>query len=313
MKNPHPQQPRPSLFIILNSLFIIFLASCTPPPVSDILPTRMKTAVFPTLIPAATVASTVPPPARTPIPSPPPSPTRCLAGRMITGVYPSAAAGESRFRIYLPPCYDDGRLYPTLYLLPGNVHDDSIWDEMGLDEAAERGIVDGLLPPMLIVMVGGGGMANSTSGGAGSYEFVILDDLIPFIEGSYAADPANRAIGGLSRGGYWALEIAFRHPDAFVSVGGHSAALVDCCATDDVNPLYTGVHNDLTDLRIYLDTGRDDYLRANVTLLHEEMAAAGRDHRWVLNDGAHEEAYWMAHLDAYLAWYAEGMDADLGD
>lgn len=215
-------------------------------------------------------------------------------------------AGESRYRIYLPPCYDEGHRYPTLYMLPGNIHDETIWDEMGLDEAAGQGIAGGILPPMLIVMAEGGYTANNTSGGAGSYETVILDDLIPFIEANYAADPANRAIGGLSRGGYWAMAIAFRHPAAFVSVGGHSAALVDCCATADLNPQYTGVNNNLGDLRIYMDAGRDDYLRANLVILHEEMDAMGREHTWVVNDGAHEQAYWEAHLADYLAWYAAG-------
>ena len=300
----HKKRPsHPSFPLILQLAFIIFLASCAPA-ASDGLPTRMITAVI--VETAVIPATSTPAPSATPTPAPSatPSPTPCPVGQLISGTYPSTIAGESRYRIFLPPCYDDNRLYPTLYMLPGNIHDDSIWDKMGLDEAAAQGITGGVLPPMIIVMADGGYIANNTSGGYGSYETVIMDDLIPFIKANYAADPANRAIGGLSRGGYWAMEIAFRHPAAFVSVGGHSAALVDCCATADINPQYTGLNNDLGDLRIYLDVGRDDYLRSDTIILHDAMAAMGREHTWVLNEGGHDEAYWTAHVGDYLAWYA---------
>ncbi|MBX3058784.1 MAG: hypothetical protein KF770_20155, partial [Anaerolineae bacterium] len=119
------------------------------------------------------------------------------------------------------------------------------------------------------------------------------------------AEPAGRAIGGLSRGGYWSLEIAFRHPEMFVSVGGHSAALIDSYAGPDINPQYTGLSNDLGDLRIYLDIGDRDYLRPNTEQLHQDMTAQGIPHTWVLNEGAHEDSYWPQHLTDYLLWYAE--------
>lgn len=223
-----------------------------------------------------------------------------------TGTYQSPIAGISAYRIYLPPCYGlDNRLYPTLYILPGNIHTDSIWDELGLDETAEAAILAQMIPPLLIVMPDGGWIANNTSGGPASYEGVILNDLIPFIEQTYCAwpEPAGRAIGGLSRGGYWALEIAFRHPEQFVSVGGHSAALLDIAAGPDINPQVTGLTQDLGDLRIYLDIGTEDYVIGNIRRLHEEMETAGITHTWVLQEGRHEETYWAAHTGDYLAWY----------
>jgi enterochelin esterase-like enzyme len=257
-------------------------------------PTTTNTAVPPSPVTTATATHV-------------PTPTPCgRPGTVETGTYHSQIAGQSHYRIYLPPCYGlDGRLYPTLYMLPGNVHTDAIWDELGLDETAESAITNEEIPPLLIVMPDGGPIANNTSGGPASYEGVILNDLIPFVQTSYCAwnDPAGRAIGGLSRGGYWALEIAFRHPDQFASVGGHSAALLDVAAGPDLNPQHTGLGNDLGDLRIYLDIGRDDYVIYNVRRLHEEMETAGIPHTWVLNDGRHEEAYWGDHLADYLHWY----------
>ena len=251
-----------------------------------------------------------------PAPSPTPAPTPCNSpGKIVTGTYPSEAAGTSAYRIYLPPCYEpDGPSYPTLYMLPGNIHSDGIWDALGLDEAAEEAITGGEIPPLLIVMADSGALLNNTSGGPWSYETQILEDLIPFIESNYCAwgDPQGRAIGGMSRGGYWSLEIAFRHPEMFASVGGHSAALLDLYGGPDVIPQSTGLANDLGSLRLYFDIGEDDWVITNIRQLHEDMTAAGIKHEWVLNEGKHEDAYWSSHTSEYLAWYAEPWSLNRG-
>ena len=116
----------------------------------------------------------------------------------------------------------------------------------------------------------------------------------------------------MSRGGYWALEIAFRFPQAFVSVGGHSAALLDQYAWPAVNPQYTGLSQNLGDLRIYLDIGAEDYVINNIRQLHLDMETAVPPipHTWVLNPGRHEEAYWQTHIPDYLSWYSEAWPSD---
>lgn len=272
----------------------------TAPPASTPSPTSGSTS---TLTPS-------PPAAASPAPTITPSATPCAApGQVISGTFPSATAGTAqRYRIYLPPCYaEDGRVYPSVILMAGNIHDESKWHELGVDEAADTAIAAGIIPPLVLVMPDGGWLANNTSGGPGSYESLILEDLIPHVEADYClwAEPAGRAIGGLSRGGYWALEIAFRFPQHFTSVAGHSAALLDQYAGPTLNPQSTGVSNDLGNLRVYLDIGADDYLRENTIRLHRDMEAAGVAHTWHLNEGRHEDAYWAAHLGDYLRWYAQ--------
>ena len=242
--------------------------------------------------------------------------TICPPVEIITGTYESAIAGTSKYRVYLPPCYgSDGRSYPTLYMLPGNIQDDSAWDNYGLDEAAELAIQAGDVPPMIIVMLDGGWIANNTSSGPNSYEGVIMDEAIPFMEATYCVWPTavGRAIGGISRGGYWSLMIAFRQPDQFVSVGGHSAALLDSHAGPDANPQFTGLNNDLGDLRIYMDMGEDDYVAANARRLHEDMVDEGIPHTGVINEGEHEDSYWPQHVAEYIAWYGEAWSLDRQD
>ncbi|MCP5098903.1 MAG: hypothetical protein GY943_25405, partial [Chloroflexi bacterium] len=236
-----------------------------------------------------------------------PAPTPCAeSGRIETAVLPSTTAGTLNYRVFLPPCYNETYVYPTLYMLPGNIHTDAIWDDLGLDETAVTLIQNREIPPLIIVMTDGGWIANNTSGGPGSYETVILNELIPHIEQTYCAWPNGngRAIGGLSRGGYWALEIAFRHAAQFKSVGGHSAALLDTYAGPDLNPQYTGLLYDLSNLRIYLDIGQDDYVITNIKQLHEDMEATNVNHIWQLNEGIHEDSYWANHTEDYLRWYS---------
>lgn len=269
-------------------------------------------------LPKPTASSPAPP---TPVPAPSPtglgsSPTAACAepGRVEEGSVLSAAKGESHnYRIYLPPCYgQDGRVYPTLIMLAGNVHDESFWDGMGLDEAAEALITAGLIPPVLIVMPDGGWFANETSGGPASFEGLIVDDLLPYVEQTYCAWPARegRAIGGISRGGYWALEIAFRNAGLFGSVGAHSPALIDSFAGPGIDPVDTAVTNDLSGLRIHIDIGdRDPYL-VDARPLEEALTAAGVAHEWQVNEGTHVEEYWKARLEEYLTWYGDGWRVD---
>ena len=260
---------------------------------------------------ASTATAVTMPPTSLVTPSITPAPAPCAEpGRIEHGIVDSAIAGEPlRYRIYLPSCYGlDGRVYPTLYMFGGNIHDDAIWDALGLDEAAEAAIIGGDIPPLLIVMPDNGWLANTTTSGPNSYEGFVLDELIPHIEATYCAWPAaaGRAVGGVSRGGYWSLMMAFRRPDLFVSVGAHSPALIDSYAGPAEDPVVTGTTNPLGDLRIWIDIGeRDPYLR-DAQPLHEALAAAGVPHEWHVNVGTHEEAYWRANLDSYLGWYSDG-------
>lgn len=297
-------------------------ASVSTPPIPT-LTGRQATPLSPTSVPAASpipalVGETViasPSPFPTSLPTPDPSPTPCAEpGRIEFGEVNSAVAGEPmRYRIYLPPCYgSDGRVYPALYMLGGNIHDDAIWDVLGLDEAAESGITTGQVPPLLIVMPDNGWLANTTTSGPSSYEGFVLNELIPHIEATYCAWPAaeGRAVGGLSRGGYWSLMMAFRQPDVFLSVGAHSPALIDSYAGPAEDPAITGVTNDLGDLRIWIDIAERDPYIVQARPLHDVLESAGVPHEWHVNEGTHDEAYWRANLYSYLSWYSDGWRID---
>jgi enterochelin esterase-like enzyme len=280
-------------------------------------------------------ATPAPPPTATPLPTSTPTstldPTSTLEpcqeteGQVIQAAFHSQITGEDvPYRIYLPPCYaQTERRYPYLILLHGLPADDSQWDNLGIDEAADFGFQRGSLPPLIIVMPNGGMIAGRNEFDEDySYEYVILNELLPAIEKLYCTwnTRPTRAIGGLSRGGFWAFEIAFRHPEVFGTVGGHSAAIFEEHAgedgwlvPDENNPLRLALTAPgIEDLRIYLDHGgSNDWVWADVDQFSRQLTRRGIEHIYVANPvGAHNEDYWSSHTGDYLAFYTNGWPKD---
>jgi enterochelin esterase-like enzyme len=233
-----------------------------------------------------------------------------MQGRIEVGVYGSAVIGhEQPYRVYLPPCYDwNTDRYPVLYMLHGYPFDDSHWDDLGIDDAADAGIAAGVLPPFIIAMPAADneGTYTNSSGGSGSFEAVLLDEFVPFIEAAYraASDPKGRAVGGMSRGGVWALEIAFRNPELFAAVGGHSAALSVNLSPPMYDPIVLAHDPTILSLRIFLDVGASDWVLPGMEDLHAALTEAGVPHGYFVFDGQHHNDYWAGHVADYLAFYA---------
>jgi enterochelin esterase-like enzyme len=128
---------------------------------------------------------------------------------------------------------------------------------------------------------------------------------MPFVESTYCtwADPAGRSIGGISRGGYWALMIAFRHTHLFTAVAGHSSSLRLKTDPAPYNPLASYASADLSQMRIWLDWGENDFLERGQSQLDALLTEAKIHHQTTINPGDHNEGYWAAHLLDYLDWH----------
>lgn len=201
------------------------------------------------------------------------------------------------FRAYLPPCYAirQRELYPVLYLLPGLRQDESAWDQIGVDETADRLIGRGDIPPLIIIMPG---EADDDRFGA-----ALLQDLMPYIEANYRAltDRRHRALGGLSRGAGWTAHIGFQRPELFGALGIHSVAIFYSDERSVYRWLNAAAPEDMP--RIYLDIGEDDSLLYSAEWLDDILTQRGVGHEFVVNPGGHTTAYWRAHLIDYLRWY----------
>jgi hypothetical protein len=157
-------------------------------------------------------------------------------------------------------------------------------------------------------MPDGGWVANENRFDALSWGAVFVDELMPEITGNYAVatDAAHTAIGGISRGGFWAFHIGFSHPDRFSAIGGHSAFLDRFHAPPSANPLDLAQNAaGVEQLRIRLDRGTRDFAAEGMDLLDNYLRRRDIDHEYVLYAGeSHDNSQWSAHLDDYLAFYA---------
>jgi enterochelin esterase-like enzyme len=141
----------------------------------------------------------------------------------------------------------------------------------------------------------------------GAWGTYVLRKVIPAAIKRLHANPRRVAIGGISMGGFGALDLARLAPKRFCAVAGHSAALwrtggetapgafddVDDFARHDVMSLPFAYHGPL-----WIDMGNDDPFRS----AGEEFARRqdARVHVW---PGGHSWSYWNAHWAQYLAFY----------
>lgn len=295
-------------------------------PTSGIYPTLPPTApptqapVMLSVTPPSTIRSPDPltptqTPSSTPTPTPTETPFKCAEaqGEMVFASFVSSFTGqEFHYRVHLPPCYAaTGRRYPTLFMLHGlvpgtDVMNDDQWDRLGLDEAADQGYLDRGLPPMIIVMPNG----NDARHGDDDSPFskVIVSELIPDVEARFCTwnESRMRAIGGLSRGGFWAYSVAFQHPDLFDRVGGHSPFFYDgdYKVYNPYNLLDTA--QGIERLVMYIDYGADDHnVDTGIGLFVDKLRSRGIEPLLVINPvGAHVEDYWAAHVADYLSFYS---------
>jgi len=211
------------------------------------------------------------------------------------------------YRIYLPPCYHESitERYPVLYLIHGQGFTDEQWDRIGADETADRLIASGEIPPLIIVMpyerYGG---EPPESGFAQAF----IEQLIPHIDETYRTRPTAqyRAVGGLSRGGGWAIHFGLAYWKMFRAIGAHSPAVFHTDA--QAMRTYLDTIPTLSLPRIYIDIGdrdRPEILRS-ATWFEELLDEKDISHEWHLFSGYHNEAYWSEHMPLYLKWYTQG-------
>lgn len=247
-----------------------------------------------------------------------------LVGMLRDDRFSSPIIGEDfAYRIYLPPDYltKQTKRYPVLYMLHGNGGNYTEWTDSFLPEQADRLIVAGEMPPIIIVMPDDAETtywANWSEGPRwGDY---VAEDVVSTIDQRYRtlASPRSRAIGGLSMGGLGALNLAFQHPDVFGVVGGHSPSVrlepepMLWFLVDDNfwfhNPIWLarnapGIEN----VSIWLDAGTDDVWLPNIEAVRDAIADRGLHLSWNNFPGPHEAEYWIEHVPDYLRWYGQNL------
>ena len=152
---------------------------------------------------------------------------------------------ERRMTVYTPAGYEtSGKRYPVFYLLHGMGGDEEAWIALGrTSQILDNLIAQGKAEPMIVVMTNGNASQEAAPGETqnglvpptmnlpktmeGSFE-TAFPDVVKFIDKTYRtkANKKNRAIAGLSMGGYHSLHISKQYPDMFNYIGLFSAAIM---------------------------------------------------------------------------------------
>jgi enterochelin esterase-like enzyme len=274
------------------------LAACANPS-APTLPTHLPQPATPTQAPPDLPASATSSDATKPLPVPTDTPLACLtAGGVIEvhEIHHQALVAPLRVRVYIPPCYDQDSYatYPTLLLLHGLLATDVQWDDLGVDEVADRLIQSQTSPPFIILMPW---IRNSQDP-----LVAVIDVLIPYAQAHWrmSADRDFWSIGGISRGAGQALQIGLLYPEQFRAIGLHSPAILHAPEL-----LLSWIQSiEIQDRpEIWLDIGETDSLYSSTRSFLDLFLQAGIPITYHINQGDHTRNYWQEHLPAYLAWY----------
>lgn len=252
-----------------------------------------------------TATPTLPPPAPSLMPSA--AAPRCLSipGQLTGGVAASTLlAKPMTYRVYLPPCYTEEpqRRYPVLFLLHGQTYNEDQWIRLGARAVMDRLVAAGEISPFIIVFPYD---YSHLQPGQYPFEQVFIETLLPQIDAAYRTlpGPTGRAVGGLSRGGAWALHLGLYHPELFSAIGAHSPAIF---YTDGVTlPLRMREIPEAQFPRLSIDVGDADKELQQLLDFKNTLDAQNLPYEWRQFIGFHDEPYWRAHVELYLRWYGD--------
>jgi len=243
-------------------------------------------------------------------------------------VVSAALGGRSQpVYVYLPPGYGDhpDQRYPVLYLLhgfPGRPLAFLLTVRMGVveDELVAKHVAQ---PLILVMPFGSTGTFTDKewADGLGPYEgwaTFVSRDVVRAVDARYRtiASPAGRGIGGLSEGGYGAINIALHNPREFSlveswsgyqvaahnhSIFGHQLqGLASNTPLDQLSEEAQTLRNAHTYFWFY--TGTDDSLRNENRAFAAALSSARVPHTYLELKGGHNWALWrgMARR-SYLA------------
>lgn len=248
-------------------------------------------------------------------------------GKLISTTYPSPALeGQQRqVVIYLPPSYNDplniDRRYPVLYVLHGTPGSPNDWFAAGhLADTANQLIAQHAIGDLIIVSPDGRGRPGASpewgnsADGHQRLEDSIAFDLVSYIDSHYRtmALANDRAIGGLSSGGFGAMNIASHHPDIFgavISLGGYYQAEGPIWGTglsyrQENSPLYVFPRRpDDWALAIFLGAADKDHpYYADTKAFSAELAQLHVSYHLDIEHGAHAWGIWAKQMWNALLW-----------
>lgn len=227
-----------------------------------------------------------------------------------------------RITIYTPAGYEAGKdKYPVFYLLHGMGGDEEAWMALGrASQILDNLIAQGKAKPMIVVMTNGH-TSNTAAPGESSKGFYKPDmrtpdvfsgdmeanfgDVIKFVESNYRvkADKQNRAIAGLSMGGFHSLYISANYPNTFDYIGLFSPAILP--PANAASPIYIDIDAKLKTQQdngyslYWIGIGKTDFLFQNVVDYRSKLDSMKFKYQYRESEGGHTWANWRLYLSEF--------------
>ena len=208
---------------------------------------------------------------------------------------------EMPYSVYLPKDYFyTDKSYPVLYLLNGADSNNNDWLNQGLvNPYASSLAADGGKDMIVVCPNGcpdGENVFYCDDYTAYNYKTYFFDEFVPFIENTFRIKGGreNRAIGGLSMGGYGSLYYGAIHPEMFCYVYACSPLTY----MDGIPNLYDlygaaiGGGQQMPGLTIEIGTG--DFLYESAGYFEGFLGSMNFAHEYITRDGVHDWAFWAA-------------------
>lgn len=224
-----------------------------------------------------------------------------------------------RITIYTPPGYESSKeSYPVLYLLHGMGGDEEAWINYGRTaQILDNLIAAGKARPMIVVMTNGNVAQSAAPGESsnglekpnmmlphsmdGTFE-ATFPDVMKFVESNYRvkAEKANRAIAGLSMGGFHSLHISRYYPNTFDYVGLFSAAILpNQNVTSKVYENFDATLQTQMDngYKLYwIGMGKTDFLFQSGVDYRAKLDKMGMKYTYMETEGGHTWTNWRVYL-----------------
>ena len=237
--------------------------------------------------------------------------------------YHSPSLGiDRRMTVYTPAGYEtSGKRYPVFYLLHGMGGDENAWSELGrAAQILDNLIAQGKAEPMIVVMTNGNADLEAAPGESslgymppttrlgktmeGSFE-THFPEVVKFIDKNYRtkANKKNRAIAGLSMGGFHSLHISKQYPDMFDYVGLFSAAIMP--GKNATSPIYKDMEGKLKlqfakkPALYWIAIGKTDFLYKANREYRKLLDEKGYPYEYFENEDGHIWRNWRIYLTEF--------------
>jgi enterochelin esterase-like enzyme len=227
------------------------------------------------------------------------------SGSLSEHSYEGIVTGEELLYLaYLPPCYSSTKAYPILTLLHGYPFDENHWLNLDLIPIYEEGFNDKGWPGVIFILPRvPDTLFIHSDGGVGSYEQELIEGLIPEVARAFpvSTDAKSQLLGGVSRGGVWALEIGLRNIDQFDTILALSPALVYNQPRPRYDP-FEIVREDLAfPSTIFISAAENESpFLEEIERFIELLVVEDINHDFMLHPGNHNDQTWKAVMEDIL-------------